>query len=48
MVHKLLKKYPKYNDIEISGSKENYIMGDLGYYKVYRCSASKWIWKDKL
>ena len=45
MVHKLLKKYPKYNDIEISGSKENYIMGDLGYYKVYRCSASKWIWK---
>lgn len=44
MPYKLLKQYPEYNNIEINGSKENYIMEDLGYCKVYRCGNSIWEW----
>lgn len=44
MPNKLLDKFPKYRTIKIEGSKENYIMRDLGYLKVYRCGNSKWEW----
>ena len=44
MVFKLLKKYPEYLNCNITGSKEDYIMQDLGYYKIYRCGNSKWVW----
>lgn len=44
MVFRLLKKYPEYNDIEIIGSKENYIMEDLGYLKIFKCGNSIWEW----
>jgi hypothetical protein len=43
-VESLLKKYPRYRDIKIEGSIEDYIMRDLGYNKVYRCGNSKWEW----
>ena len=39
---KLLKKFPIYRDTAINGSVEKFIMEDLGYYRVYRCSNSKW------
>ena len=41
---KLLRKYPQYSDIKIIGSKERYIMEDLGYFRVYRCGNSIWEW----
>ena len=44
MSSKLLDKYPKYKNISISGSKEKYIMEDLGYYRIYRCGNSIWEW----
>ena len=44
MPSKLLDKYPKYKNISISGSKEKYIMEDLGYYRIYRCGNSIWEW----
>ena len=46
MPHLLLKKYPKYKELKIEGSMEDYIMRDLGYCKVYRCGNSKWIWRN--
>lgn len=42
MPYKLLKQYQEYNNIEINGSKEDYIMEDLGYNKIYRCGNSIW------
>lgn len=41
---KLLEKYPQYKDINIVGSKERYIMEDLGYFRIYRCGNSIWEW----
>ena len=40
MTTKLLEKYPKYRNINITGSIEDYIMHDLGYNKLYRCCNS--------
>lgn len=45
MPYKLLQKYPEYSNITIDGSKEDYIMNDLGYCKIYRCGNSIWEWK---
>ena len=42
MVHRLLKNYPQYSNIEIDGSKETYIMNDLNFYRIFRCGNSKW------
>lgn len=44
MVNKLLKKYLEYKDVIIEGSKEKYIMKDLGYLQVYRCGNTVWEW----
>jgi hypothetical protein len=44
MPRKLLRLYQEYSSIEISGSKEDYIMEALGYYKIYRCGNSVWEW----
>ena len=44
MSFKLLQKYPQYKESNIIGSKEKYIMEDLGYYRVYRCGNSIWEW----
>lgn len=48
MPYKLLNRFPQYNTIinsgEIIGSKEKYIMEDLGYFRVYRCGNSTWEW----
>ena len=45
MPYKLLQKYLEYSNISINGSKEDYIMNDLGYNKIYRCGNSTWEWK---
>ena len=46
MASKLLEKYPKYRNINIEGSVEDYIMHDLGYSKLYRCGNSIWEYKQ--
>ena len=47
MKNKLLEKYPKYRNINIIGSIEDYIMHDLGYNKLYRCGNSIWEYKQE-
>ena len=47
MASKLLEKYPKYRNINIEGSVEDYIMHDLGYSKLYRCGNSIWEYKQE-
>ena len=47
MKNKLLEKYPKYRNINIIGSIEDYIMHDLGYSKLYRCGNSIWEYKQE-
>ena len=47
MTTKLLEKYPKYRNINITGSVENYVMHDLGYSKLYRCGNSIWEYKQE-
>lgn len=47
MTNKLLEKYPKYRNINITGSIEDYIMHDLGYSKLYRCGNSIWEYKQE-
>lgn len=47
MINKLLEKYPKYRNINIEGSVEDYIMHDLGYNKLYRCGNSIWEYKQE-
>ena len=47
MTNKLLEKYPKYRDINIECSVEDYIMHDLGYSKLYRCGNSIWEYKQE-
>ena len=47
MTNKLLEKYPKYRNINIEGSVEDYIMHDLGYSKLYRCGNSIWEYKQE-
>ena len=47
MTNKLLEKYPKYRNINIVGSVEDYIMHDLGYSKLYRCGNSIWEYKQE-
>ena len=47
MTNKLLEKYPKYRNINIVGSVEDYIMHDLGYNKLYRCGNSIWEYKQE-
>ena len=47
MASKLLEKYPKYRNINIEGSVEDYIMHDLGYNKLYRCGNSIWEYKQE-
>ena len=47
MTNKLLEKYPKYRNINIEGSVEDYIMHDLGYNKLYRCGNSIWEYKQE-
>ena len=48
MPYKLLNKFPKYKNMQITGSKERFIMNDLGYHRVYRCGNSIWEWHKKL
>lgn len=47
MTNKLLEKYDKYRNINITGSVEDYIMHDLGYNKLYRCGNSIWEYKQE-
>ena len=47
MANKLLEKYPKYRNINITGSIEDYVMHDLGYSKLYRCGNSIWEYKQE-
>ena len=47
MASKLLEKYPKYRNINITGSIEDYVMHDLGYSKLYRCGNSIWEYKQE-
>ena len=47
MTTKLLEKYPKYRNINITGSVEDYVMHDLGYSKLYRCGNSIWEYKQE-
>lgn len=47
MANKLLEKYPKYRNINITGSIEDYVMHDLGYNKLYRCGNSIWEYKQE-
>lgn len=47
MASKLLEKYDKYRNINITGSVEDYIMHDLGYNKLYRCGNSIWEYKQE-
>lgn len=47
MTNKLLEKYPKYRNINITGSIEDYVMHDLGYNKLYRCGNSIWEYKQE-
>lgn len=47
MTNKLLEKYPKYRNINITGSVEDYVMHDLGYSKLYRCGNSIWEYKQE-
>lgn len=47
MTNKLLEKYPKYRNINVIGSIEDYIMHDLGYSKLYRCGNSIWEYKQE-
>ena len=47
MANKLLEKYDKYRNINITGSIEDYIMHDLGYNKLYRCGNSIWEYKQE-
>ena len=47
MANKLLEKYPKYRNINIECSVEDYIMHDLGYSKLYRCGNSIWEYKQE-
>ena len=47
MTTKLLEKYPKYRNINIAGSVEDYVMHDLGYSKLYRCGNSIWEYKQE-
>ena len=47
MTNKLLEKYPKYRNINIVSSVEDYIMHDLGYSKLYRCGNSIWEYKQE-
>ena len=47
MANKLLGKYDKYRNINITGSIEDYIMHDLGYSKLYRCGNSIWEYKQE-
>ena len=49
-VHKLKEKYPDLYDKAIeneASNKEDFIMHELGYYRVYRCGNKKWIWRNK-
>lgn len=46
MTNKLLEKYDKYRNINITGSIEDYVMHDLGYNKLYRCGNSIWEYKQ--
>lgn len=46
MANKLLEKYDKYRNINITGSIEDYVMHDLGYNKLYRCGNSIWEYKQ--
>lgn len=47
MANKLLEKYDKYRNINITGSIEDYVMHDLGYNKLYRCGNSIWEYKQE-
>lgn len=47
MANKLLEKYDKYRNINITGSIEDYVMYDLGYNKLYRCGNSIWEYKQE-
>jgi hypothetical protein len=47
MPYKLLNKFPEYQSVQITGSKERFIMNDLGYYRVYRCGNSIWEWRKQ-
>lgn len=47
MASKLLEKYDKYRNINITGSIEDYVMHDLGYNKLYRCGNSIWEYKQE-
>lgn len=47
MKNKLLEKYDKYRNINITGSIEDYVMHDLGYNKLYRCGNSIWEYKQE-
>ena len=47
MTNKLLEKYDKYRNINITGSIEDYVMHDLGYNKLYRCGNSIWEYKQE-
>lgn len=46
MANKLLEKYDKYRNINITWSIEDYVMHDLGYNKLYRCGNSIWEYKQ--
>ena len=47
MTNKLLEKYDKYRNINITGPIEDYVMHDLGYNKLYRCGNSIWEYKQE-
>lgn len=47
MTNKLLEKYDKYRNINITGSIEDYVMHDLGYNKLYRCGNSIWEYRQE-
>ena len=47
MANKLLEKYDKYRNINITVSIEDYVMHDLGYNKLYRCGNSIWEYKQE-
>lgn len=47
MANKLLEKYDKYRNINITGSIEDYVMHDLGYNKLYRCGNSIWEYRQE-
>lgn len=46
-LHKLEKKFPELyqESLSVEGNKEDYIMLNLGAYKVYRAGHTKWVKK---